>query len=60
MRDLLPAEADTLLQNRVAFYNVWKPLYRRVEELPLAMCDATTDADEDMLIHGTEVSRAHR
>ncbi len=49
VQDLLPLEADQLLQKRVAFFNVWKPLYRRVDELPLAMCDATTDADEDML-----------
>jgi hypothetical protein len=49
VRDILPTEADALLQRRVAFYNVWKPLYRRVEELPLAMCDATTHAPEDML-----------
>ena len=50
VRDLLPEEADTLLSKRVAFYNVWKPLYAKVEELPLAMCDATTHAPEDMLI----------
>ncbi|MCB1807856.1 MAG: methyltransferase, partial [Candidatus Competibacteraceae bacterium] len=50
VRDLLPAEADQLLQQRVAFFNVWKPLYRPVEELPLAMCDATTASDEDMLL----------
>jgi hypothetical protein len=50
VRDLFPDEADRLLQKRVAFFNVWKPLYQRVEELPLAMCDATSDADEDMLI----------
>ena len=49
VRDLLPAEAEGLLRQRVAFYNVWKPLYRRVEELPLAMCDATTHDPEDML-----------
>jgi hypothetical protein len=49
VRDLLPVEAQALLQRRVAFYNVWKPLYRRVEELPLAMCDATTHAEDDML-----------
>jgi hypothetical protein len=49
VHDLFPSEADQLLQGRVAFYNVWKPLYQRVDELPLAMCDATTDADEDML-----------
>ena len=49
VRDLLPDEAPALLQRRVAFYNVWKPLYQRVEELPLAMCDATTHDPEDML-----------
>ncbi|MCA3180827.1 MAG: CmcJ/NvfI family oxidoreductase [Burkholderiaceae bacterium] len=49
VRDILPEEADELLSRRVAFYNVWKPLYRRVEELPLAMCDATTHAPDDML-----------
>lgn len=50
VRDILPDEADALLQRRVAFYNVWKPLYRRVEELPLAMCDATTHDPDDMLL----------
>ena len=49
VRDLLPTEAESLLQRRVAFYNVWKPLYRRVDELPLAVCDATTHAPDDML-----------
>ena len=38
-----------MLSRRVAFYNVWKPLFRRVEELPLAMCDATTHDPQDML-----------
>lgn len=49
VRDLLPNEADDLLKRRVAFYNVWKPLTRPVEELPLAMCDATTHVDGDLL-----------
>jgi hypothetical protein len=49
VRDLLPDEAEALLRRRVAFYNVWKPLYRRVEELPLAMCDARTHDNADML-----------
>ena len=49
VRDLLPGEADALLSRRVAFFNVWKPLYRQVEELPLAMCDATTHDEQDML-----------
>lgn len=50
VRDVLPGEAEQLLQRRVAFYNVWKPLYRRVEELPLAMCDARTQDDADLLV----------
>jgi hypothetical protein len=50
VRDLFPEQADTLLQRRVAFFNVWKPLYRQVEELPLAMCDATTHDEQDMLV----------
>lgn len=49
VRQLLPDEADGLLQRRVAFYNFWLPLKRRVEEKPLAMCDATTTAPEDFL-----------
>ncbi|MGV3726248.1 CmcJ/NvfI family oxidoreductase [Hydrogenophaga sp.] len=49
VRDILPGEADALLQRRVAFFNVWKPLRERVYELPLAMCDARTHAEGDML-----------
>ena len=49
VRDILGREAEPLLQGRVAFYNVWKPLYQRVEELPLAMCDATTHSPADLL-----------
>lgn len=49
VRDIVPDAADELLQRRVAFYNVWKPLYRRVEELPLAMIDAQTQDPADLL-----------
>jgi len=49
VRQLLPEEADELLKRRVAFYNLWKPLKRRVEEKPLAMCDVTSAAPDDML-----------
>ena len=49
VRQLLPDEADTLLHRRVAFYNFWKPLKRRVEEKPLAVCDVTSALPEDML-----------
>jgi hypothetical protein len=50
VRDVVPDDAESLLQRRVAFYNVWKPLYRRVEELPLALCDARTQDDADLLL----------
>jgi hypothetical protein len=49
VRQLLPEEADELLNRRVAFYNLWKPLNGRVEEKPLAMCDVTSAAEDDML-----------
>ncbi len=49
VRDLLLDQAETLLKRRIAFYNVWKSLYDVVEELPLAMCDATSQSDGDML-----------
>jgi hypothetical protein len=50
VREILPDDAEALLERRVAFFNVWKPLYRRVEELPLAMCDARSHDPADMLI----------
>lgn len=50
VRDILPEEADSLLNGRVAFYNVWKPLFETVEELPLACCDARSQSDDDLLI----------
>jgi hypothetical protein len=49
VRQLILKEADELLKRRVAFYNLWKPLKRRVEEKPLAMCDVTSAAPDDML-----------
>lgn len=49
VRQLLPDEADGLLSRRVAFFNFWKPLRRRVEERPLAMCDVTSSRHEDFV-----------
>lgn len=49
VREVMGEQAEALLERRVAFYNVWKPLHRRVEELPLAMCDAQTHQPDDML-----------
>ncbi len=50
VREILAGEAEQLLKHRVAFFNVWKPLYRTVEEFPLAMCDDTTTANDDKLV----------
>ena len=49
VRDCFPEEAEYLLGRRVAFYNVWKPLYNQVEELPLAMCDVKSTPPEDFI-----------
>ncbi len=50
VRDVVPDDAEELLKHRVAFFNVWKPLHSRVEELPLAMCDASTHLPDDFLL----------
>jgi glutathione S-transferase len=47
VRQLLKDDAEELLSRRVAFFNVWKPIHRVVEERPLAMCDVTTSPPED-------------
>jgi hypothetical protein len=49
VRQLMPEEAEALLERRVAFYNVWQPVRRTVEEKPLAMCDITSTSPGDML-----------
>lgn len=47
VRQLLKDEAEDLLSQRVAFFNVWKPIHQVVEERPLAMCDVTSSPSED-------------
>ncbi len=49
VRDVLPEEAESLLERRVAFVNLWKPIHRRVEGLSLGVCDATSTVREDRL-----------
>jgi hypothetical protein len=51
VRDLLPAEAEALLKNRVAIINVWRPINHPVEEAPLAVCDATSIEPADLVPH---------
>jgi hypothetical protein len=50
VRDILPDEADALLQRRFAIIQVWRPIRHPVETYPLAMADARTLAPEDMII----------
>ena len=47
VQQLLGDEAKDVLSRRVAFFNVWKPIRRVVEEHPLAMCDVTSSPPED-------------
>ena len=49
VRDLLPDQADTLLRGRVAVVNVWRPTRGPVEATPLAVCDAQTMRDGDLV-----------
>ena len=50
VRDLLPAgEAEAALRRRFAIVNVWRPINAPVEESPLALCDATTIAPDDLV-----------
>ncbi|HYZ32456.1 MAG TPA: CmcJ/NvfI family oxidoreductase [Crenalkalicoccus sp.] len=50
VRDLLPAEADALLARRFAIVNLWRPIGRPVEESPLALCDAQSMAERDLVV----------
>ncbi len=49
VRDVLPDEAEQLLERPFAFFNLWKPIHRRVEELPLAMCDVGSTIPADLI-----------
>ncbi|KAL8801410.1 MAG: hypothetical protein Q9182_004474 [Xanthomendoza sp. 2 TL-2023] len=48
MQQQLSDEAQELLSRRVAFFNVWKPIRRVVEEHPLAMCDLSSSPQADL------------
>ena len=51
VRDLLePNEAKQCLQNRFAFYNLWRPINGPVLSAPLAICDARSVAPEDWVV----------
>jgi len=50
VRDILPAEADTLLQGRFAIIQVWRPIRHPVETWPLAICDARSLDPKDLIV----------
>lgn len=49
VRDLVPEEAETLLQHRFAVINVWRPTRAPVEESPLAVLDAQSMGANDLV-----------
>jgi len=50
VRDLLPDEADDLLQRRFAIIQVWRPIGYPVETFPLAICDARSLSPDNLVI----------
>ena len=50
VRDIVPDEAEELLQRRFAFIQVWRPIRHPVETYPLAMADAQTLSPADMIV----------
>ncbi len=49
VRELLGDEADTLLQKRFSVINVWRPIRGPVQDSPLAVSDARSVADQDLV-----------
>jgi hypothetical protein len=49
VRDLLPEEADRLLQHRFAEINVWRAIRGPIESSPLALCDARSLSTADIV-----------
>jgi hypothetical protein len=49
VRDHLGAEAEELLQHRFGIVNVWRPIRGPVLDSPLALCDAQSFTDDDLI-----------
>jgi len=49
VRDLLPNEADELLKGRVQVINLWRPIKGPLQDAPLALCDARTVGQDDLV-----------
>jgi hypothetical protein len=50
VRDLLPAEAESLLQGRFAIIQVWRAINQPIRANPLALADARSIAPGDLLV----------
>lgn len=49
VRDHLGAEAEELLRHRFGVVNVWRPIRGPVIDSPLALCDARSFTDDDLI-----------
>jgi hypothetical protein len=49
VRDLLGDEADALLQKRFSVINVWRPIRGPIQDSPLAVSDARSVAEHDLV-----------
>ena len=49
VRDLMGDEAEALLQNRFAIINLWRPIRGPLVESPLALCDAQSLENENLI-----------
>ncbi len=49
VRDLMGDEAEDLLKRRFAIVNLWRPIRGPLRDSPLALCDARTLADGDLV-----------
>src|SRR5262249_40092816 len=58
VRDLLPDEAEELLRGRVQVVNLWRPIRGPVRDAPLAFCDASSVAPQDLV--PSDLVYAHR
>jgi len=50
VRDLLPAEAEKLLERRFAIIQVWRAINKPIQSNPLALADASSLAEGDLLV----------
>lgn len=49
VRDLVPDEAEARLRKRFAIVNVWRPIVGPLQQFPLALCDAESLHEQDIL-----------